>query len=131
MRMSVICNYFIVNTVMIELLYILTSDWVLRTPNAGQNMLLNIFNAEKLKFAAKFGKKQFFKFAPKHWSQKNHVFIAKTHFHMQKAVKHFFCGSNSMLLYKLLELVSLTKLAMEYQFANICNTSTKYNFFVN
>ena len=45
---------------MIELLYILTSDWVLRTPNAGQNMLLNIFNAEKLKFDAKFGKKNSF-----------------------------------------------------------------------
>ena len=49
------------------MLYILTSIWVVLTPNAGPSMLFNIFCAKKLKkgrkskkFAGKFIKKVFF-----------------------------------------------------------------------
>ena len=57
------------------MLYISTSVQALLTQNAGKNMHFKVFNGKKLKkgekskkFAAKFCKKQNFKFAPKHKS---------------------------------------------------------------
>ena len=53
-------------------LYILTSVWVLRTPNAGRNGHFQHFFCKKAqkskKFAANFCKKHFFKFASERWS---------------------------------------------------------------
>ena len=67
-RMSWGCGLLIIslclNSLGMQLLYISTSSWVLRTPISDQNMLFQSFCAKKLKkgrkskkFAAKFGKK--------------------------------------------------------------------------
>ena len=68
------------------MLYILTSIWWLHTPNTGQNLLFQCFQAKILKkekkskkFGAKFSRKSFFLFTPKHWRKV--LFSEKTHFH--------------------------------------------------
>ena len=98
------------------MLFVLTSVWVLRTPNAGQNMLFKCFFAKKLKIcfgvknSKKFGNKQiFYKIVCK-----SQLFVGKTVFLEKKA--HFFgnktvnhrSGANlkKRVFYKILQQIS-------------------------
>ena len=68
-----------------RVLYISTSIWVLRTPNAVKIFIFSIFCAKKLlKMQKKWQiwyKKRFFKFAPKRWSS--------VLFHKKRSYKRF------------------------------------------
>ena len=58
-----------------SLLYILTSIWVLHTPNADEILIFNIVNFKRLKkekkiqICSKISKNVFLKFATRHWSK--------------------------------------------------------------
>ena len=79
-------------------LYISTSVWVLRTPNAGRNdhfqRFYSFFLEKNKKFAANFSKKEFFKFAPEHWwtvlLPKNELFPLKSRFYLKSRGKSSF-----------------------------------------
>ena len=81
---------------MIRLLYILTSVWVLRTPNAGRNSHFQRFCCKKLKkqeICSKFLQKTVFLSLRQNagrlfYSQKNKLFSLKRHFYLLKVVNH-------------------------------------------
>ena len=77
-----------------QVLYVLTSVWLLPTPNPGPNMLFHIFCVKNIKKEEKIkndAKIKFFRLAPKHCSC---LFVSENIFYQWKCV---FSGNKSLI----------------------------------